>query len=358
MIERDLQTGIAAHRQADEMRGIDLEVIEHRHRVAHDVVVAVDIRVCRHIGRRVAARRIGDAAVALAELAHLRLPAAVVGGEFVHEQNGRALPDLLVIKPHFIGGDRVWHEMRSGYCFIRSCRAQKQNSRQCRRPPHRTFSAIVQLGWRAAQPASMRRRQAVWRSPSKRRAAILASARLAAAQVRYSRSLTRGTSGCFAEQFGEGADAAIHLQLGQRLRHVAGRPEGDDTAGRRMAHLVDARPDRRLDIVAAFHIGETLPAAPSLHHQQTLHYTAKLCKHPRTRHSDLSVPPGQPALLIRFQGRMRNMHASLMRSCLMPRQHQHLRLGRQGGLGHHDRGNFGDLRPPIPGARAQGNGRA
>ena len=34
----------------------------------------------------------------------------------------------------------------------------------------------------------------------------------------------------------------------------------------RMADLIDARPDRRFDVVAAFHVGKALPAAPGLHH--------------------------------------------------------------------------------------------
>lgn len=49
---------------------------------------------------------------------------------------------------------------------------------------------------RAVQPKSMRRRHAVWRKPSSRWAVVFASARVAAAQVRYSRSDTRNTDDC------------------------------------------------------------------------------------------------------------------------------------------------------------------
>ena len=102
MIERDLQRGIAAHGQPDEMRAVDLQMIEHRNRVSHDVHVAVSRRIARHVGRFVSARRVGDAAIALAELAQLRFPAAMVAGELVHEQNRHALADLFVIELHFV----------------------------------------------------------------------------------------------------------------------------------------------------------------------------------------------------------------------------------------------------------------
>src|SRR5215471_6393647 len=98
MIERNLQRGIAPHGQADEVRAVDLQVIEHGDRVSHDVHVGVSRWVARHVGRSVAARRVGDAAIAPAELAQLRFPAAMVAGELVYEQNRRALTDLLVIE--------------------------------------------------------------------------------------------------------------------------------------------------------------------------------------------------------------------------------------------------------------------
>jgi hypothetical protein len=51
---------------------------------------------------------------------------------------------------------------------------------------------------------------------------------------------------------------------------MGGMAEGDDAAGQRMADLVHTRPDRRLDIVAALGVGETLPATPRLHHTKPL----------------------------------------------------------------------------------------
>src|SRR5450755_3728119 len=100
---------IAAHRQADDVRSVDLEMIEHGDGVAHHVQVAVGVARGRHVGRRITAKGISDAAVALAEFAQLRLPAAVIAGEFVHEQNRRALPYFFVIEPHVVGCGGVRH---------------------------------------------------------------------------------------------------------------------------------------------------------------------------------------------------------------------------------------------------------
>src|SRR5262249_9617429 len=69
MIERNLQRGIAPHGQSDEVCTVDLQVIEHRERVSHDMHVGVSRRVARYVGRFVAARRISDATIAPAELA-------------------------------------------------------------------------------------------------------------------------------------------------------------------------------------------------------------------------------------------------------------------------------------------------
>ena len=98
-------------------------------------------------------------------------------------------------------------------------------------------------GWRAAQPVSMRRRQAVWRRPSRRCAAVFASARLAAAQVRYSRSDDARHQRLLAKQPGEGADAAVELQLAsahwRRCRHGRRRRRARSWCG-----ALRRRPDR------------------------------------------------------------------------------------------------------------------
>ena len=97
-IEADLQRRIGAHRQADEMRFGDAEVIEHGERVGIEMLVGVDGGVGRHVGWRIAARRIGDAAVAAREVAHLRLPVGVVGRELVQEDDRRPASRLFIVQ--------------------------------------------------------------------------------------------------------------------------------------------------------------------------------------------------------------------------------------------------------------------
>jgi hypothetical protein len=109
MVERDLQGGIAAHRQADEMRALDSKMVECGDAIAHHMQIGIGLRIGRHVGRRIAARGISDAAMALAEFAHLRLPAAMVGSEFVHEQDRRARSGFLVIQLHVVGRRCVRH---------------------------------------------------------------------------------------------------------------------------------------------------------------------------------------------------------------------------------------------------------
>src|SRR3974390_953395 len=109
MIERDLQSCIAAHRQAADVCAFNLEVIEHSDTIAHNVLVAVGPPVGRYVRRQVTTRGIGDATIALAEFTQLWLPAAMVASEFVQEQERRALPHLFVIEPHVVRRDSVRH---------------------------------------------------------------------------------------------------------------------------------------------------------------------------------------------------------------------------------------------------------
>jgi hypothetical protein len=108
-VQADLQGGVAAHRQADDVRLVDLEMIEHRDRVVAEIFIAVDVRGSRHVRRRIAARGIDDAAMLAREMPHLRLPAAVVAGEFVHEQNRRAAAGFLVIEAHAVFRQGMGH---------------------------------------------------------------------------------------------------------------------------------------------------------------------------------------------------------------------------------------------------------
>ena len=84
--ERQVQRGEAAHGQADHVRPADAQAVQHRDRVGDRALLGVGRRVGGHVRRRVAAGRVGHAAVAAGEEPDLRLPAPVVAGELVDEQ--------------------------------------------------------------------------------------------------------------------------------------------------------------------------------------------------------------------------------------------------------------------------------
>ena len=100
-LDADLQRRIGAHRQPDQMGRGNFQMIEHRDRVVAEMLVAVGIGI-GDVRGDVAARRIGDAAMAAREVAHLRLPARIVGGKLVNEQDRRSAAGFLKIKLHIV----------------------------------------------------------------------------------------------------------------------------------------------------------------------------------------------------------------------------------------------------------------
>ena len=106
-----------AHRDADDMRLVDPERVEHGADVVAGAVLRVARRLFGHVRGRVAAGVVGDAAVAPPEIAHLPFIAAVIVGEFMDKDDRRPRPGLLVIKPHTIIGRKLWH--RSLPCLPR-----------------------------------------------------------------------------------------------------------------------------------------------------------------------------------------------------------------------------------------------
>ena len=66
-----MHRGESAHRQADDMGRVDLEPIEHRANVVAGTRLRIPLDVLRYVGGRKAARVVGDAAIALAEVAKL-----------------------------------------------------------------------------------------------------------------------------------------------------------------------------------------------------------------------------------------------------------------------------------------------
>jgi len=109
--ERQVQRGEAAHRQADHVRLADLEAVEHSDRVGDRPLLGVRLRVGGHVRRGVAAGRVGDAAIGRREEPHLRLPAPVVAGELVDEQERLALAGLLGVQLHAVVGHDRWHRV-------------------------------------------------------------------------------------------------------------------------------------------------------------------------------------------------------------------------------------------------------
>jgi hypothetical protein len=91
-------------------------MIEHRERVGVEMLVGVDLGRGRHVGGRIAARRIGDAAVAAREVTHLRLPIGVVGREFMQEDDRRSHARLFEMQADIILGDGMGHT-RSSFCL-------------------------------------------------------------------------------------------------------------------------------------------------------------------------------------------------------------------------------------------------
>ena len=96
--DADMQRGVGAHRVADHVRLVDAERVHHGDHVVAGDVLRVAGGIGGHVGGRIAALAVGDAAVLAAEVAHLRLPAAVVAGVFVHEHDRRSGADLLDVE--------------------------------------------------------------------------------------------------------------------------------------------------------------------------------------------------------------------------------------------------------------------
>src|SRR6185312_3237438 len=90
-------------------RLVDLERVEHRADVVACALLRIALAVLGHVGWRIAARVIGDAAVALAEIPHLQFVRAPVAGEFVDEDDRDAAADFLVKQLNPVVGCQMRH---------------------------------------------------------------------------------------------------------------------------------------------------------------------------------------------------------------------------------------------------------
>src|SRR5438270_208947 len=97
IVHAEMQRGEGAHREADDMRPLDLQTIEHAADVVARTLLGIAVPVFRHFGGRIAPRVVPDAAIQACEVAHLRLPAAQVAAEFMHEDERGAGARLLVM---------------------------------------------------------------------------------------------------------------------------------------------------------------------------------------------------------------------------------------------------------------------
>src|SRR5207247_5155033 len=94
--ETRVQRREAAHREARDMRAIDLEMVEYRDDVVARARLGVLALVLGRVGERIAAGVIRDAAVAAGEKPYQRLPAAVVPRALVHVAHAGAAAPLLL----------------------------------------------------------------------------------------------------------------------------------------------------------------------------------------------------------------------------------------------------------------------
>ncbi len=82
-----MQRRVCAHGVADDVSLVDFQGIHNRQNVIARDILAVARAIFRHVGWRITALAVGDAAVRAGEETHLHLPRAVVAGIFVHEDH-------------------------------------------------------------------------------------------------------------------------------------------------------------------------------------------------------------------------------------------------------------------------------
>src|SRR5260370_32390404 len=97
MAQAEMQRRETTHREAADMRLRDTKMIEHHENVVGCAVLAIGRWILRHVRRRIAARGIGDGAVAPAEMLKLLFPAAMIAGEFMDEDDRRTAACFLIV---------------------------------------------------------------------------------------------------------------------------------------------------------------------------------------------------------------------------------------------------------------------
>src|SRR5688572_16161824 len=107
--DAEMQRGETAHGEAADMGLVDAQVVEDRTDVVARQRLRVFFRILRHVRWRIAARVERDAAVITREEPHLRLPAAIVTGVLVDEEERLAAARFLEIELHAVVGGGMRH---------------------------------------------------------------------------------------------------------------------------------------------------------------------------------------------------------------------------------------------------------
>src|ERR1700758_2163050 len=96
----------ASHGETNDVGLFDVQAIEHSDRIVRRNRLRIGLDTLRYVRRRIAARGVGDAAMAAAEKAQLRLPARMVAAELMDEEDRRALAGFFRMELHAVlGGD-------------------------------------------------------------------------------------------------------------------------------------------------------------------------------------------------------------------------------------------------------------
>ncbi len=93
----------------DDVGFVDAKRIHQCDDIGTGEILAIARRIVGNVRRRIAALTERDAAMRAAEVAHLRLPGAIVTGKFMDEDNRRSRARFLVIQIHAVTGSDFWH---------------------------------------------------------------------------------------------------------------------------------------------------------------------------------------------------------------------------------------------------------
>src|SRR5262245_40175388 len=94
----EVQDDAAAHRETDEVRALDAEVVDQRAQVFDQQLLRVQLGIGRNARGWKPALAVRDTAIQAAEGAHVQLPGAVVAAELVAKDDGEAGAGVFVVE--------------------------------------------------------------------------------------------------------------------------------------------------------------------------------------------------------------------------------------------------------------------